>query len=268
MNNKKGLIIFLVLIFTLFFISENTLARGRSFSRSGVASRGSFSARRNYRPPQQFGNRAVQQPVRRQQRPVTAMPQNTNRPTQVQRTNRMAATSPNRISPEKSQQLAQNRNTADRSSTAENKGGLEDRQEWRDQNREDIQQEIGDRQENRQEFAKDKQEDRQDFVEDVHDDHHDWDDHWDGDDGEFVAGMVVGGVMVGAAAAAADANDNYDQPTTVYNNTTTYVTAPPCDPRETTINGVTYFICGNQWYKRSYAGSQVTFIPVNPPPGY
>ena len=244
MNNKKGLIIFLVLIFTLSFIAENVLARvgrggGRSFSRSGVASRGSFSARGNYRQPQQFANRAVQQPVRRQQRPVTtARAQNTNRPTQVQRTNR----------------------------TAENKGGLEDRQEWRDQNREDIQQEVGNRQENRQEFAKERQEDRQDFAEDVHDDHHDWDDHWDDNDGEFVAGMVVGGVMVGAAAAAADANDN--QPTTVYNNTTTYVTTPPCDPRETTINGVTYFICGNQWYQRSYAGSQVTFIPVSPPPGY
>ncbi len=167
----------------------------------------------------------------------------------------MATGSQNRISPEKRQQIAQN------------KGNLEDRQEWRDKNREDIQNERRERQEKRQEFAKDRQEDRQDFIEDIHDDHHDWDDHWDGDGGEFVAGVIVGGVVVGAVAAA-NANDQYDQPQVVYNNTTTYVTTLPCHPKEVKVNGVTYFNCGSDWYQRTYAGSEITFIPVSPPPGY
>ena len=51
-------------------------------------------------------------------------------------------------------------------------------------------------QEDRQEFAEGRQEDRQDFFEDEIDE--DWDNCCDGDDddGEFIAGAIVGGVVV------------------------------------------------------------------------
>ena len=292
MLNRNSLIFLTIVAFLAVFVMDVSFSNGRrlgrsggrSFSRSGVASRGSFSGRRfqrpqrQYRPPVNRVNRQVRVAPRSQGRPVAQRPQQYQRPQNIQRqnrawggSNRMASGTQKSISPENRQRLAQNRKGAIQDRMAQNKGNLEDRQEWRDKNREDIQKEIRERQEKRQEFIKDRQEDRQDFIEDIHDDHHHhhhWDDHWDGDGGEFAAGVIVGGVVVGAAAAAANANNQYDQPQVVYNNTTTYVTTLPCHPREVQINGVTYFNCGSEWYQRSYAGSQVTFIPVSPPPGY
>ena len=283
MLNKTGLIFLTVVAFLAVSIMDFSYGRrlgrgGRSFSRSGVASRGGFSGRQIQRPQRQYRapvNRQVRVAPRSQGRPVAQRSQKYQRSQNIQGqnraqrgSNRMVTGSQNRVSPEKRQQVVQNKKSRVQDRMAQNKGNLEDRQEWRDKNREDIQNEIRERQKNRQEFAKERQEDRQDFIEDIHDDHHDWDDHWDGDGGEFAAGVIVGGVVVGAAAAAANANDQYDQPQVVHNNTTTYVTNLPCQPREVKVKGVTYFNCGNEWYQRSYAGSQVTFIPVSPPPGY
>lgn len=122
----------------------------------------------------------------------------------------------------------------------------------RQEDRQDFEEE---RQEDRQEFAEERQEDRQDFVEDEIDD--DWDNccDWDDDDGEFIAGAIVGGVVVGAAAAAR-------QPTT------NYVTTLPCTPTEVNVSGVTYLKCASTWYQKSFAGTQVTYVVVPPPAGF
>jgi hypothetical protein len=126
-----------------------------------------------------------------------------------------------------------------------NQGDLQDdRQQWKDEDRED-----------KEDFVEDRQEDRQDYVED-NDDH--WDnrhDDWDDDDGEFLAGAIVGATVVGVAAAAS-------APTTVY------VTTLPCAATAVSVEGVSYYKCGDSWYTRGYAGSQVTYLPVPPPAGF
>jgi hypothetical protein len=126
----------------------------------------------------------------------------------------------------------------------DNRGdSAEDRQDRRDGNREDKQSAI-----------KDRQEDRQDFIDDEHDDN--WDrHHYDGDgDGDFLAGAIVGGAIVGTAAAVS--------------TSTTYVTVLPCTASVVVVQGVSYYNCASTWYQRGYAGSQVTYITVGPPPGY
>lgn len=126
---------------------------------------------------------------------------------------------------------AQSQERADtRQSNRENSGkSQEDRQEWRDQSRED-----------RQEAIKDRQEDRQDFIDDQHDDY--WDDY----------NRYYGyrGVYVGATVS------------------TIYITTLPCTTTAVVVNGVTYYNCSSTWYQRGYAGSSVTYVTVNAPPGY
>lgn len=122
----------------------------------------------------------------------------------------------------------------------------DDRQEWQDENRED-----------KQEFVEDRQDDRQDFIED-NDDH--WDHHhddWDDNDGELLAGAIVGATIVGVAAAAST-----PEPTTVY------VSTLPCAATAVSVEGVSYYKCGDSWYTRGYAGSQVTYLSVPPPAGF
>ena len=132
-----------------------------------------------------------------------------------------------------------------------------DQRQDRQQNRE---QSLGDRQENRNERREDRRDyrdevrdDRQDFLEDRYDD---WDDdHWgdgDWDGGELlVAGAVVAGaVAIGTAFT-------YD-----------YVYSQPCTVYEIEVSGVLYYQCGTTWYNRAYAGSSVSYVVVNPPPGY
>jgi len=31
------------------------------------------------------------------------------------------------------------------------------------------------------------------------------------------------------------------------------------------VNGMSYYQCGSTWYQPRYAGSQVTYVVVNPP---
>jgi hypothetical protein len=122
----------------------------------------------------------------------------------------------------------------------------EDRQEWKDEDRED-----------KQEYVEDRQDDRQDFIED-NDDH--WDNHhddWDDGDGELLAGAIVGATIVGVAAAAST-----PEPTTVY------VSTLPCEATAVSVEGVSYYKCGDSWYTRGYAGSQVTYLSVPPPAGF
>ncbi len=120
----------------------------------------------------------------------------------------------------------------------------EKRQDWNNDNRED-----------RQDWKDNNREDRQDFIDDERDDN--WDHHHnDWDNGDFAAGVVVGGVMVGAAAASRSVNQ------------VTYVTTLPCQATAVSVDGVSYYKCSSTWYQRGYAGSQVTYIQVAAPPGF
>jgi hypothetical protein len=130
------------------------------------------------------------------------------------------------------------------------------RQDWSNDNREDRQDWKGDSREDWQDYGEDRQDDRQDFVDDELDDN--WDHHDnDWDDGDFAAGVIVGGVLVGAAAVA---SHNANQ--------VTYVTTLPCQATAVSVEGVSYYKCSSTWYQRGYAGSQVTFIQVAAPPGF
>lgn len=41
-----------------------------------------------------------------------------------------------------------------------------------------------------------------------------------------------------------------------------------CTSTRYVINGVYYYSCGDAWYRRAYAGTTVTYVVVNAPPGY
>ena len=131
----------------------------------------------------------------------------------------------------------------------------ENRQDWNNDNREDRQDWKDDNREDRQDYGRDLQDDRQDFIEDELDDNWDHHHHNDWDDGDFAAGVIVGGVMVGAAASRSV-------------NQVTYVTTLPCQATAVSVDGVSYYKCSSIWYQRGYAGSQVTYIEVAAPPGF
>lgn len=74
-----------------------------------------------------------------------------------------------------------------------------------------------------------------------------------------------------------EANRRYDHPIAAAAVATTAVVAttaiigsmvrslpPSCSP-PVTLNGLTYQNCGNVWYQPQYAGTQVTYVVVNPP---
>jgi hypothetical protein len=104
------------------------------------------------------------------------------------------------------------------------------------------------RQEGRTERAEGRQDAARDISDDWHDHHDDWDD-WDGW-GYFAAGaaVVAGAYAIGTVISA-----------------TTY-SSLSCT--NIVVNGITYSQCGTTWYQPTYSGSEVTYIVVNPPPGY
>ena len=52
-----------------------------------------------------------------------------------------------------------------------------------------------------------------------------------------------------------------------YVQTTTTATLP-CTPTVRAVDGVTYYNCGSTWYTQAYSGGGVTYVTVQPPPGY
>lgn len=42
----------------------------------------------------------------------------------------------------------------------------------------------------------------------------------------------------------------------------------PCDTTVEGPDGVAYYSCGSNWYSPVYQGDQITYVTVNPPPGY
>jgi hypothetical protein len=125
--------------------------------------------------------------------------------------------------------------------------------------RTDIRQgERTERQGQRQEGMTDRTQDRSDAARDIADD---WDGHYyHGGSGSGsgwgygVAGAVVGGAIGYAAGAAAA--------------TPSYVATLPCSPVVVQSGGATYYGCSGYWYNRTYVDGSVTYITVNPPPGY
>ena len=122
------------------------------------------------------------------------------------------------------------------------------------QNADGDRQTMSERQSQRQQAASDMQqsdqnqqdknrEDWQDWADDQH-----WDNHWYGYGNTGAA--FVAGTAVGAAA------------------TRTYVTTLPCDYTTAFINGSTYYQCGSTWYSRGYVNGNVTYVVVQPPPGF
>lgn len=134
-----------------------------------------------------------------------------------------------------------------RARTGSRSGGRESLGEAAQDRREYRQDAKDDWREHRQDAMDDRREFRQDVAEDHWDDHR----HWDNDAGAFVAGALVGGA-IGAAAAS----------------TNTYVATLPCAPATVVVGGVTYFNCASSWYQQAHAGGQVTYVIVDPPPGY
>jgi hypothetical protein len=124
----------------------------------------------------------------------------------------------------------------------------QDTQADRTQGRQDLQanrqQEITQRQQNRQGYAQGSREDWQDY-------HNDWD-NWDNLGGYVAAGAAVaaGAYVVGTIVNAAS------------------YSAMSCTPTNVVVNGITYSQCGSTWYQPTYSGSDVSYVVVNPPPGY
>jgi len=81
---------------------------------------------------------------------------------------------------------------------------------------------------------------------DVDNDWHDHDNDWDDN-------PVAKGIAFGAAATV----------TAAVIGSIVYSVPPNCRP--VVVNGLTYQQCGSTWYQPQYAGSQVTYVVVNPP---
>ena len=77
---------------------------------------------------------------------------------------------------------------------------------------------------------------------------------------------MVAGVIVGVAVGAAVAYDYDDETTTTTTTTTTSTTASlPCNPSVSTVEGVTYYQCGQQYYVQAYGSGGPIYMPTQPP---
>ena len=68
--------------------------------------------------------------------------------------------------------------------------------------------------------------------------------------------------IVGTAAAIADEESESSTSTT----STTPAAVLPCNPTFTTIDSVTYYQCGSQYFVQAYGSGGPIYMPV-PPPG-
>jgi len=109
---------------------------------------------------------------------------------------------------------------------------------------------LGDRRDDRRDYRDDVRGDRQDYRDHVRDDRRDYyDDRYDRwDDWGRGAAVVAGAAIVGSAISAA-AYDDLDCTTVV-------------------VDGVSSSRCGGTWYRPAYSGGDVTYVVVDPPPGY
>ena len=73
--------------------------------------------------------------------------------------------------------------------------------------------------------------------------------------------------MVGAVVGAAAASAGQESTTTTTTTTTAATTSAslPCNPSVSTVEGVTYYKCGQQHYVQAYGGSGPIYMPTQPP---
>jgi hypothetical protein len=132
-----------------------------------------------------------------------------------------------------------------------------DGQANRDQAREDWQQNQSQRQQDRQNYGNEAREDRQDAWDDELDDidgvwyggyghvHvYDADDYWAG------AAAIAVGTALTFAAFDAMAQDT------------------GCTMSQVTVEGVSYYRCGPDWYAKVVEGGDPSYVVVKPPAGY
>ncbi len=79
----------------------------------------------------------------------------------------------------------------------------------------------------------------------------------------MVAGLIVG-AAIGAAAASSGDNDS-STTTTTTTKVATSSASLPCNPSVSTVQGVTYYQCGQQYYVQAYGGSGPIYMPTQPP---
>jgi hypothetical protein len=252
---------------------------GRSISRGGSASRGSFGggsrgglgSQGSYsrqRPSSGSLGGFSRQPARNpSQRPSTGARPST-RPSTGQTPARPSALPGGG-------QAAQRPTAGTRERPAQADAGTRERPSERPERgegdregaREDWQQHRQDMQDDRQQAASDRQYERQEYGEDY------WEEgggaYWHGgvwvggwdevtvihiDDDEAEWSGVVAGFMFGSVISAA-----------TFQNATT---KSGCELSEVDVNGETYFHCGDTWYSRAMQGGEVRYLVVAPPPGF
>lgn len=135
--------------------------------------------------------------------------------------------------------------------TGDRQQGRTDRTESRQDSRTERTGGRQDVRESRQQQVTDRQQNRQNYAGGAREDWQDYDDDW-GPWGYVAAGAAVaaGAYAVGTIINAA----NYS--------------ALSCTPTTVVVNGMTYSQCGSTWYQPTYSGGDVTYVVVNPPPGY
>jgi hypothetical protein len=120
------------------------------------------------------------------------------------------------------------------------------RQDMRGERQDNFSDGRDDRQDHRDEYR----DDRQDYRDDVRDDRQDYyDDRYDRWDNWGTGAAVVAGAAIVGSAITAAAYYDLDCTTVV-------------------VDGVSYSDCGSTWYQPAYSGGDVTYVVVDPPPGY
>jgi hypothetical protein len=78
-----------------------------------------------------------------------------------------------------------------------------------------------------------------------------------------VVGTVVGGSIVAIADESEETTTTTT--TTATTSTGTPTAALPCEPNIMNSNGVTYYLCGGQFYVQAYGDGGLVYVPVSPP---
>lgn len=248
---------------------------GRSISRGGAASRGSFGggsrggfgssgAYSRSRPSSSGG--WARQPARiPSQRPATGAGQ--ARPSTRPSTGQLPAR-PSELSGGGQGTQRPGAGTRERPSELPGRGDDAGQQPDREGAREDWQQHREDMQDDRQQAASERQYERQEYAED----------YWEEGGGAY----WHGGVWVGAWDEVTVIHIDDDEDTewagvvagfafgTVISAATFQgaTTESGCELSEVEVNGETYFHCGDTWYSRAMQGGEVRYLVVAPPPGF
>jgi hypothetical protein len=127
--------------------------------------------------------------------------------------------------------------------------GVSDRARGRADFAGDRRDDIAAGRDDRQDYRDQARDDRQDFRDEARDDRYDYyDDHDRWDNWATGAAVVAGAAIVGSAITAAAFYD--------------------LDCTTLVVDGITYSNCGGTWYQPAYSGGDVTYVVVEPPPGY